>query len=68
MTGLAGNIPVTLGVSLVEIYTASRVGHTVVYLLGSEKLNSSVRAVAWMGGVVVTLTMAAMSFGFNKSK
>jgi len=65
VVGLAGNVPATLGVSLIKMYTVSRVSHTVVYLLGSEKVNAAVRALTWIGGVSATLAMSACAFGFQ---
>eukprot|EP00545_Synedropsis_sp_CCMP1620_P012388 CAMPEP_0119012850 /NCGR_PEP_ID=MMETSP1176-20130426/7661_1 /TAXON_ID=265551 /ORGANISM="Synedropsis recta cf, Strain CCMP1620" /LENGTH=168 /DNA_ID=CAMNT_0006965885 /DNA_START=28 /DNA_END=532 /DNA_ORIENTATION=+ len=60
--GLAGSVPVCVGVPLIKIYTAARCAHTVVFLMG-DKVNTAVRAVMFTTGLFSGLGLAALASG-----
>lgn len=62
--GIGNAIPVALGATLINVYTAARCGYTVSYLLG-EKLNTAFRTTTFIGGLGATFVMAG--FGLQSS-
>lgn len=57
LCGLSGAVPSSIGVPIVKAYTAARVVHSGVFLLG-DKLNTSFRSSSYILGMACTLTLA----------
>lgn len=58
--GLTNAVPASLGVTLINVYTASRCGRTISFLMG-EKLNTAFRTTSFIGGLASTFAMAGLA-------